>query len=52
MTKDLRLIIEEVLKHRFPSFLGSVCYDVYQQAEIKGLGDVDLSAVKKMYQEK
>jgi len=52
MTKDLRLIIEEVLKHRFPSFLASVCYDVYQQAEVKGLGEVDLSAVKKMYQEK
>ncbi|MCD6130714.1 MAG: NAD(P)-dependent oxidoreductase [Candidatus Hydrothermae bacterium] len=52
MTKDLRLIIEKVLKHRFPSFLGSVCYDVYQQAEIKGLGDVDLSAVKKMYEKK
>lgn len=52
MTKDLRLIMQEVLKHRFPSFLGSVCYDVYQQAEIKGLGDVDLSAVKKMYEKK
>ena len=52
MTKDLRLIIEKVLKHSFPSFLGSVCYDVYQQAEIKGLGDVDLSAVKKMYEKK
>ena len=52
MTKDLRLIMQEVIKHRFPSFLGSICYDVYQQAEVKGLGEVDLSAVKKMYQEK
>ena len=45
MTKDLRLIIEEALAHRFPLVLGAAAFGLYQRMENAGLGGEDVIAV-------
>lgn len=49
MSKDLRLILQEALTHRFPMVLGTAAYSLYQRSENMGLAYEDVIAVVRAY---